>query len=174
MKNGHVNTKGTPAKLKFLYRKLCIYFNMFKLHSLSKYCPFDAIPLLRCFSHCSEQFLNSLILMLFSASAIFCFSSSTSAKHVPLRPFFIQGNKKEVAWGKIRWIWRVGHEGHTVFGQKLLNTQCGVGRCARKSPIMKWANTWKESSKNFTEAERSLSQQRQPVHWYRWVPRTFT
>ena len=27
-----------------------------------------------------------------------------------------------------------------VFGQKLLNTQCGAGRCAHKSPIIKWAN----------------------------------
>ena len=26
-----------------------------------------------------------------------------------------------------------------VFGQKLLNTQCGVDRCARKSPITKQA-----------------------------------
>ena len=39
-------------------------------------------------------------------------------------------------------------------GQKLLNTQCSVGRCTRKSPIMKWANTLKESSKGkFIEAE---------------------
>ena len=45
------------------------------------------------------------------------------------------------------------------FGQKLLNTEHGVGRCACKSPIMKWANTLKESSKKFTEAEHSLSQQ---------------
>ena len=49
--------------------------------------------------------------------------------------------------------------GHAVFGQKLLNTQHGVGRCARKSPIMKWANMSKESSEKLTEAECSLSQQ---------------
>ena len=59
-------------------------------------------------------------------------------------------------------------------GQKLLNTQRGVDRHACKSPIMRWANTLKESSKNFTEAERSLSQQCHLVDWYRWVPRTFT
>ena len=34
----------------------------------------------------------------------------------------------------------MGHEVHAVFGQKLLKTQCGVGRCARKPPIIKWAN----------------------------------
>ena len=35
-----------------------------------------------------------------------------------------------------------------LFGQKLLNTQCGVGRCTYKSPILKWANALKESSKS--------------------------
>ena len=47
-----------------------------------------------------------------------------------------------------------------------------MGRCTHKSPIMKWANALKESSKKFTEAKCSLSQQCQLVHWYRWVPRT--
>ena len=42
------------------------------------------------------------ILMPFSASAVFCFTSSTSAKCFPLRTFFIWGNKKKVAWGEIR------------------------------------------------------------------------
>ena len=31
-----------------------------------------------------------------------------------------------------------------------------------------------ESSKKFTEAKHSLSQQRQLAHWYRWVSRTLT
>ena len=53
-----------------------------------------------------------------------------------------------------------------------LNTQNGTGRCACKSPIMKWANVLKESTKKFTEAEQSLSQQFQLVHSYRWVGRT--
>ena len=47
----------------------------------------------------------------------------------------------------------------------------GVGWCAWKSLIMKWANTLKESSKKSTEAKHSLSQLRQRVHGYRWVPR---
>ena len=51
------------------------------------------------------------------------------------------------------------------FGQKLLTTQRGVGRCAYKSNVMKWANTLQESSKKkFTEAEHSLSQQHQLAH----------
>ena len=33
-------------------------------------------------------------------------------------------------------------------GQKLLNTQSGVGRCACKSPIMKWASMVKVFKKN--------------------------
>ena len=48
--------------------------------------------------------------------------------------------------------------------KKLLNTQHSVGRCPHKSPIMKWANALKESSKKFTEAKCSLSQQCQLVH----------
>ena len=47
--------------------------------------------------------------------------------------------------------------------KKLLNTQCVVGSCTRKSPIIKWANALTESSKKITEAEHSLSQQRQLV-----------
>ena len=40
-----------------------------------------------------------------------------------------------------------GHVGHDVFDQKLLTTQHSGGRCAQKSPIMKWVNLLKESSK---------------------------
>ena len=46
-------------------------------------------------------------------------------------------------WTYITNIFYLEHEDHAVFGQKLLNTQHGVGRCARKSPIMKWANSLK-------------------------------
>ena len=40
-----------------------------------------------------------------------------------------------------------GHVDHATFDEKLLNTQYCVGRCACKSPIMKWAKMLKESSK---------------------------
>ena len=33
-----------------------------------------------------------------------------------------------------------GHGGHAVCSLKLLNTECGVGRCACKSSMMKWVN----------------------------------
>ena len=156
-----------------IYKKLCIYSYMFKLQSPSKYSPFDAMHLLRHFCHCSQQLLNLLILMLFSASAIFCFTSSTLTKCFHLRTFFIQGNKQS-HWGEIGWIWRVKDGGHAFFGKKLQNTEHGIGRCLVNHPIMKWANTLKASSKKFSEAEHGLSQQCQLVHWYRCVPRTLT
>ena len=73
------------------------------------------------------------------------------------------------------WIERVGHRWVLLISLKNCWTfKGGVGRCARKSPIMEWANVLKESSKKFTEAECSLSQQRQLAHWCRWVSSTLT
>ena len=46
----------------------------------------------------------------------------------------------------------MGHRGQAIFGQKLLNTQCGVGRCAHKSPTMKWAKAMRVFNKKSTEA----------------------
>ena len=89
--------RGSP-KMEFTDKQLCTYSYMFKSPSPSKCSPCDAIHLPRCFSHGSKQFLNSSILMPFSASAIVClfvcFTSSTSAKHFPLRTLLIQGNKQ--------------------------------------------------------------------------------
>ena len=64
------------------------------------------------------------------------------------KTFPFDRKKNKVPWGEIGWIRRVGHGGHAVFHQKLLNTQRSVGRCACKSPIMKWANTLKSLQKN--------------------------
>ena len=165
----HVNIWGGPPKWN-LFIKI-VYSYMFKLQSSSKYFPFDAIYLSRRFSHGSNQCLNLSILMPFSASAVFCFPSSTSAKWFPSRTFFIQGNKKKVDQGKIMWIERVGQEDHAVFDQKPLNTQRSVGWCTQKSPTMKWANVLKDFSKK--------------IHWSgmqpltttpanRWIPKTLT
>ena len=108
--------------------------------------------------------LNSSILMPFSASAIFIlfyFHLFTSAKHFPLRIFFILGNKKKLLGERLGE--KGGAQGAAIVGQTLWNTQHGVGRCARKSPITKWANML-SLQKKFTEAKHSLSQQRQLVH----------
>ena len=108
----------------------------------------------------TAQFLSLSILMSFSASAVFCFTSSASVKCFFLRTFFLLGNKKKSCSGPDP----RNREGHAGFAEKLLNTQHCVGRCTRKSPIMKWTDAFKESSKIFTEAEHSLSQQCQLVH----------
>ena len=153
---------------------MCIYSYMFKLQSPSKHSPFDAMQLLRLF-HCSKQFLNSSIFIPFSASAVcFLFHPFHMEKMFPLEDFFHLGKHKKVSWGEMQWLGQVGHRGHVIFGQNLLNIQHGVGRCTSKSTIMKWANVLKESLKKFSEAECSLSQQCQLVHWYRWVPTTLT
>ena len=83
-------------------------------------------------------------------------------QNVSIWGLFSSGETKIDSWGKIRWLGRMGHGGHAVFGQKLPNTQRGVGRCTYRSPIMKWANVC------------GLSQQLQLVPWSRWVPRTLT
>ena len=115
-------------------------FLMFKLQSPLKYSPFHAVHLSRCFFYFSKQFLNLLILLPFSTSAVFCFTSSTSAKPLPLRTYFIWGNKKKCWSG---WIGRVGHRSRAIFGRKLQNTQHGVGRSVHKSPIMKLVTRWR-------------------------------
>ena len=143
---------GHTEKEIYLFKKLHICFYTFKLQSP----PFHAIHLLRCFFHCSEQFLNLSILMPFSASAGFCFTSSEMAKHFLLRTFFIRGNKKSLL--EQDWVNREGGAWQSCrFGQKQLNAQRSVSRCTRKSPMMKWANV--------------LSLQKK-IHWSQMQPLT--
>ena len=87
--------RGDPPKMKFIYKKLCIYSHVFKLQSPSKYSPFDATQLQKCFLHCSKQFLNLLILMPFSASAIFLFHFFHMSKAFPFEDFFSSGEAKK-------------------------------------------------------------------------------
>ena len=128
---------------------------------------------LRHFSHCSKQFLHSSILMPFSASATFCFTSCTLAKCFPLRTFFILGNKK-VARGEIRWIGRVGPRGHVVFGQNCWTLTVVWAGALVNCPSWNGQTHWKNFLKKFTEAECSFLQQGQQMHWSRWVPWTLT
>ena len=72
---------------------------MFELQSPSKYSPFDAIHLARRFPHSSKQFLNSLILMPFSAFVIFLFRFFNIGKTFPFEGFFIRGNKQKKSLG---------------------------------------------------------------------------
>ena len=59
---------------------------------------------------------------------------------------------------------RVGHGGHSDFGQKLLNTLHGVGRYTHKSPIMKWINALKKSSKKHSLKPKAVSHKN--ASWY--------
>ena len=148
---------------EFAYGESCVYSYMFELQSPSKHLHWmpctsrDFFPLLR-------TVLNSSLLMPFSASVVFCFTSSTWAKCFPSRTFFPSREKRNTAWSEIRWIGRVGHGALALFSQKLLHTQCSAGRCTCGPPIRKWADALRESSKKFTEAQLSLSKQRQRVH----------
>ena len=90
---------------EFMYKKLCVYSYMFKLHSPSKYSPFDAVHLLRHFFHCSKQFWTRW----FDAFQFFCcflFRLFHISKTFPFEDFFHGGGK--VAWGEIKWTGRVG------------------------------------------------------------------
>ena len=104
-----------------------------------------------------------LVLLLF-----FCFTSFTSAKHFPLRTFFIWRNKKSLL-GRDQVNREGGTRGSCHFSSKTAEPSlpCGqmcyheMGKCVERV------------LKKYTEAKCSLSQ-RQLVHWYRWVPRTLT
>ena len=165
------NMRGDTKTLEFIYKKLYIHSYMFKLQSFSQYCPFDATHLLRHFFHCSKPFLNSSILMPFSASGSFCFTSSTSAKVFPL-DFFYPGKQKSLGA-------RLGEQR----GQGMKVVPFWVKNCQTVSAV--WAGVLvnhpyemgkhtESVQKEFTASECSLSQQRQLVHGYRWVPRTLT
>ena len=125
---------------------MCIYFYMFKLQSPSKYSIGDGIhlsryffPLLKTVSELIDFWCLLVLLLL----VYFCFFPHRQ-QCFPLEIFFFWGNKqkgnKKVTWGWDRVNRKSGAWGSCHFSEKLLNTQWGVGRCPRKSPILKWAN----------------------------------
>ena len=93
-------------------------------------------------------------------------------KSFPFEDFFHLGGKK-FAPGKIRWIGRVKAGSHTIFSQKLLNTQCMWAGALINHPSGHGQMHLKRLQNKFTETKCSLSQH-QLVHWYSWVPRTLT
>ena len=157
--------EGDPKKWNLLI-KLCIYSYRFKLQSPSKYSPLDAIHLSRCFFHCSQQFLNLLILRPFSASAIFYFISSTLAKCFPLRIFFFSSRETKKV---MQWEWNQmnragGAWGSSYFWSKTAEHSAPCGQVCSWITHHEMAKALKKSSKNkFTKAEHSLSQKRQQV-----------
>ena len=139
---------------------MCIYSHMFKLQSLSKYSPFDAIHLLRFFFHCSKQVLNSLIwcLLVFLP---FLALHLPHQQNVSLWGLILSRETKKCCLGQDQVNGELGTWGLGRFCQKLRNTQPSVGR----SGALAWNGQTPRKSlwKKFTEAECSLSQQHQLV-----------
>ena len=59
----------------------------------------------------------------------------------------------------------MGHGAHAVFWSKTAEHSAGTGRCAHKSPMMKWANALKESSKKLTEANAASHNKANNASW---------
>ena len=88
------SAEGPPQNPELICKTLCLCSDMFKLQSPSKSTVLDATHLTRHLFDGSKQFLNSPMLMPFSASSVSCFTTSTSAKRFPRRTVFNQGNRK--------------------------------------------------------------------------------
>ena len=98
---GKKTKKTQTHKTEFLYKKLRTYSYVCELQSPSKYLHLIQYTYQDVFSTV-QKFSNSLIVMPFSVSAIFCFTSSTSGKHFPLRSFFHLGKQTKVPQGQDR------------------------------------------------------------------------
>ena len=117
--------EGRPPKMEFINKIFCTYSYMFKLQSLSKYSPFDAIHLWRHFfpllknRFWTHQFWCILVFLLFFVSAL------PHQQNIPLWGPFSSGETNKGHLGLRSGEeggWRVEHGGHAIFGQKLLNT----------------------------------------------------
>ena len=144
---------------------------MFKLQSPSKFSPFDAVHLWGHFFQCSKQFLNSLILIPFSASTVFV-PPLLHPQNVSLWGLFSSEGTKKC---HREWDWVDRENG----AQGLCHKNCWTlsivwAGALINHPSWNGQTCSKSLQKIVTEAKRSLSQQCQLVHWYSWVPRTLT
>ena len=171
-------TRRDPKKVDLIYKKKCIYSYMFKLSHLQSTLHLMQYTYRDVFSTAQNRFLNFSILMPFSTSVLFCFISSISV-NISLWGLFSSGetkkshsewdqvNREGGAWGSCHFGWKTDRHsvphGSMVWAGVLINHPSWNGQIHGKS-----------LHKEFTEAKCSLSQQRQLVHWYRWVPRVLT
>ena len=104
-----------PPKPGFIYLKNCIFIlTCLSFSHLQSTLHLMEYTYQDIFSHCSKQFLNSSFLMPFSASAIFCFTSSTPAKCFPLRIF--SSRETKISHLGRDWVNRkVGTQGSCLF-----------------------------------------------------------
>ena len=109
-----------PKKLEFIYKKLCIFSYIFKLLSPSKHSPFDVIHLSRHFSTAENSCWTHWFWYLLVLLPFFCFTSSISAKHFPLRIFSSRETEKELlgVWSYEQRGCRMGVM--SFFGKKFL------------------------------------------------------
>ena len=122
---------------------------MFKLQSPSKYSPILHNTPIEMFFPWLRTVFEVVDFDAFQGFCCFQFHLFHLIKQFPLRIFSSrETNFKKSCLGQ-DWVNREGgHGSHAVSGQKLLNTQHRVGRCTYTSPIMKWENALKESSKD--------------------------
>ena len=117
------------------------------------------------FFHCSRQFLKSPILLPFSASADFCFTSSTSAK-ISLWGFFPSretNKQKNVTRAEMGKTGRVENRGHAILVKTCWTRSVVWASALVNHPSWNVQMCWKSFQKKLTEAECSLSQH---ASWY--------
>ena len=155
MAKGSLCMKGDPKNPKFIFL-LCFYSYTFKLQSPSKYSPFDVIHLSRLFFHCSNQFWTHQFWCLLVLLTFFV-SPRPHRQNVSLQGLFSSGKTKKNCWG---WDWM--HRGRVVLVKNCWTLTTVWAGVFVNHPL--WMHTHIESlQKQFTEAECSLSQQRQLV-----------
>ena len=153
--------KGGPPKTRNLFTKnyACI-LTCFNFSPLQSTLHLNAVHLSRHYFHCTERFLNSSILMSFSASAVFFFHLFYISKMFPSEDFFHPRKQKKTQLLGMRsgeygggsgCFWSITFEHSVVCAGVLIAHASWDGHTC-----------WKSLQKIFTEAEHSPSQQR---HW---------
>ena len=167
------HTRGTQ-KMELIF-KTCVFIltclNFSHLQStlhLTKYTIWDIFSTAQN-SFSPLQLLCLLVLLLFLVSPL------PPQQNISLWGLFSPGKQKQKATqGEIRWIGRVGHGGHAILVKNCWTLSSVWAGALINPPSWNGQMCWKSLQKKFTEAEHSLSQQCQLVHYYRWVPGTFT
>ena len=147
--------------MEFIYKNLCIYAMCLNISNFQSTLHLMQYTYQDVFSTAQNSFWTCrfwclLVLLLFFASPL------SHRQNISLWGLFSsrETNKKKISRGETveQGGWSIGVM--LFFGQKLLNTQHSVGRCAHKSPIMKWVNALKKPSKK--------------IHWSQMQPLTTT
>ena len=167
--------EGDPKKLEFIYKKLCIYFYMFKLQSPSNYSPFDAIHLSRLFSTAQSSFWTRQFWYLLVLLLVFFVSPLPQQQNISLWGLFSSGKTKQnkSCSGQDQVNTEGGLRGHAIFWSRTAEHSAWCGQVRSYITHHEMGNSIERVfQKKLTEAKHSLSQQCQLVHGYRCFPRT--